>query len=635
MTATLNQVLFSNLQVYVRGEQKTWKAAEGNWVGLADGSTGLFYPDGIVESCFQKLILCRNGRKNERTANITKLENGFLLGNGPILQAARWIAAVDSKKRMAFTGAGISAESGVPTYRDPGGLWEFYNPKEVSSIKGFALDPRKVWAFEVEFYKMLAKVKCNPGHKALSDLQCNIVTQNVDGLHQSAGSEKVIEVHGSEVRAVCLRCKKTTCMEKVVSEIIGQKNTPLRFRLKNNMEGFIAEVEDVPLKAKEDEDDPSKSTIAGSSASSSQAPSDTEGKKTALTTANLAALEATTKTTKDAKATAKKTKEKSPSSDSSSVASVLFGPAKKKKIRRTANRAKSGDFDRLHSNPHLSEQVKKELLTYVIRCRKKTEKSKHKKKKKGAAQAKAGSKAEEGADDGEDETDGADEGKEGDSAQDGRSSSSVSSDGEGSLRGELVKMGLLQASSGSGSSSESSSDSSVSTTLSQFRIKNGPRITEVPLCPHCTGQDGALVSARESNKPESDKPESDKPESDKPESNGASVKAKKSKVRGEVGILKPDGIYFGESLEREVLRNAIRTAMNSHVVLMVGTTGKVDPARQMPLLARAHNRAKVIEVNPNATLLSRCAQLVIREPGALVLPKIAREVERIQRSRAE
>ena len=74
-------------------------------------------------------------------------------------------------KRMAFTGAGISAESGVPTYRDPGGLWEFYNPEEVSSIKGFGLDPRKVWAFEVEFYKLLRKVVYNPGHKALADLE--------------------------------------------------------------------------------------------------------------------------------------------------------------------------------------------------------------------------------------------------------------------------------------------------------------------------------------------------------------------------------------------------------------------------------------------------------------------------------
>ena len=66
---------------------------------------------------------------------------------------------------MAFTGAGISAASGVPTYRDPGGLWEFYNPEEVSSIKGFALDPRKVWAFEVEFFKMLRRVTFNAAHK--------------------------------------------------------------------------------------------------------------------------------------------------------------------------------------------------------------------------------------------------------------------------------------------------------------------------------------------------------------------------------------------------------------------------------------------------------------------------------------
>merc|ERR1712232_1490581 len=108
---------------------------------------------------------------------------------GP-LAAAEWIS---SGCALAFTGAGISAESGVPTYRDAGGLWERYDQMAVSSLPGFVHDPQQVWDFEREFFGLLHGVKPNAGHLALAALEeaglvKSVVTQNVDGLHQAAGS---------------------------------------------------------------------------------------------------------------------------------------------------------------------------------------------------------------------------------------------------------------------------------------------------------------------------------------------------------------------------------------------------------------------------------------------------------------
>lgn len=129
--------------------------------------------------------------------------------------AAKWL--VDAKgTAVVSTGAGISAESGIPTYRDPGGLWELYDQMEVSHIKGFARDPLKCWRFELELHQLLKNCGPNAAHKALQHLEevgvlKAVVTQNVDGLHSAAGSKKVLEIHGSETRGICMneKCRKT------------------------------------------------------------------------------------------------------------------------------------------------------------------------------------------------------------------------------------------------------------------------------------------------------------------------------------------------------------------------------------------------------------------------------------------
>jgi len=105
------------------------------------------------------------------------------------------------KKVVALTGAGISAESGIPTFRDAGGLWEGYDVTDVASPEGWSKNPEMVLDFYNQRRKKALEVMPNPGHKFLADLEeyfdMVVVTQNVDDLHEKAGSTKVIHLHGN------------------------------------------------------------------------------------------------------------------------------------------------------------------------------------------------------------------------------------------------------------------------------------------------------------------------------------------------------------------------------------------------------------------------------------------------------
>lgn len=116
-----------------------------------------------------------------------------------------------AQRVVAFTGAGVSAESGVPTFRGAGGLWEGHPVEELASPRGFYADPVKVWRFYEERRRNLANVKPNPAHRVLAGWQERfpryaVVTQNVDGLHQAAGARGVLELHGSIWYVRCLGC---------------------------------------------------------------------------------------------------------------------------------------------------------------------------------------------------------------------------------------------------------------------------------------------------------------------------------------------------------------------------------------------------------------------------------------------
>ncbi|MEW5981923.1 MAG: NAD-dependent deacylase [Acidobacteriota bacterium] len=111
---------------------------------------------------------------------------------------------------MATTGAGISAESGVPTFRGPDGLWRRYRPEDLATPEAFGANPALVWEWYRWRRARIAEARPNPGHDALSRFErrwpaFELVTQNVDGLHHRAGSTRVIEVHGNIWRTRCAR----------------------------------------------------------------------------------------------------------------------------------------------------------------------------------------------------------------------------------------------------------------------------------------------------------------------------------------------------------------------------------------------------------------------------------------------
>jgi NAD-dependent deacetylase len=126
-----------------------------------------------------------------------------------VKEAREWLKAATSV--AVLTGAGISAESGVPTFRGAGGLWGNLKAEDLATPEGFRRDPLLVWQWYESRRRKLAEVAPNPGHLALAELERRksrfaLITQNVDGLHQKAGSVNVIPVHGDIWVSRCTRC---------------------------------------------------------------------------------------------------------------------------------------------------------------------------------------------------------------------------------------------------------------------------------------------------------------------------------------------------------------------------------------------------------------------------------------------
>jgi NAD-dependent deacetylase len=131
---------------------------------------------------------------------------------------ARAVAALRQAERVAvLTGAGVSAESGVATFRGSGGLWEGHHIEEVATPEAFEINPTLVWRFYNMRRNSLQTVRPNPGHYALARMEQHwgsdrftVVTQNVDGLHRLAGSKHVLEIHGTLARVRCTGCGTIT-----------------------------------------------------------------------------------------------------------------------------------------------------------------------------------------------------------------------------------------------------------------------------------------------------------------------------------------------------------------------------------------------------------------------------------------
>ena len=115
-----------------------------------------------------------------------------------------------AKKIVFVTGAGISQESGIPTFRGKDGFWRKYDPMKLATIDAFYEDPKLVWEWYEERRNNILTAKPNPGHYAIAELekfsQVIVLTQNIDGLHQRAGSKNVLELHGSIIRIKCTVC---------------------------------------------------------------------------------------------------------------------------------------------------------------------------------------------------------------------------------------------------------------------------------------------------------------------------------------------------------------------------------------------------------------------------------------------
>src|SRR5436309_9814190 len=131
---------------------------------------------------------------------------------------------------VALTGAGLSTESGIPDFRSPTGIWARFDPLEYGSIEAFRADPRKVWSFYKPRVAMLAEAEPNPAHLALAELERlgfldAVVTQNIDLLHERAGSRKVVEVHGSIRSSTCTACLKRVALAEAL-EFLREADAP-------------------------------------------------------------------------------------------------------------------------------------------------------------------------------------------------------------------------------------------------------------------------------------------------------------------------------------------------------------------------------------------------------------------------
>lgn len=131
---------------------------------------------------------------------------------------------------VALTGAGISTAAGIPDFRSPGGLWERYDPFEAFSLQGFQRNPHLLYEVGRDLYSAAASTQPTSTHQLLAQLEglgklSAVITQNIDGLHQRAGSREVYEVHGTLTTSSCMKCGTQYAMQQV-EELIRQDSIP-------------------------------------------------------------------------------------------------------------------------------------------------------------------------------------------------------------------------------------------------------------------------------------------------------------------------------------------------------------------------------------------------------------------------
>jgi NAD-dependent deacetylase len=131
---------------------------------------------------------------------------------------------------VVFTGAGISAESGIPTFRGDDGIWKKLRPEELASFDAFIRNPDIVWEWYQHRRKIISGVKPNPGHHAIAEMEklhrnFSVITQNIDNLHRRAGSKNVFELHGNIERNYCIQCGRPASEDEITNQPHAPKCT--------------------------------------------------------------------------------------------------------------------------------------------------------------------------------------------------------------------------------------------------------------------------------------------------------------------------------------------------------------------------------------------------------------------------
>lgn len=143
---------------------------------------------------------------------------------------ASWLA--EAKCAAAFTGAGISTESGIPDFRSPGGIWSKYQPIDFTQFMASPDARFEYWRRKSEGYRDFAEAEPNVGHRTLARWEsigrlAGVITQNIDGLHQRAGSGRVLELHGTDREVECLDCRSRYAIAPMMEQFLAQQAVPV------------------------------------------------------------------------------------------------------------------------------------------------------------------------------------------------------------------------------------------------------------------------------------------------------------------------------------------------------------------------------------------------------------------------
>lgn len=138
----------------------------------------------------------------------------------------------EASRIVVFTGAGISTESGVSDYRSKGGIWDRFQPVTIQEFLADEEKRKEYWRRKKELYAEMREAKPNAGHLAIHRLEkqgklTGVITQNIDGLHQRAGNQKVLELHGTNREVICLTCGRVDPFEPVYERLLGGEEIPL------------------------------------------------------------------------------------------------------------------------------------------------------------------------------------------------------------------------------------------------------------------------------------------------------------------------------------------------------------------------------------------------------------------------